>query len=127
MIEGYNLIWSDHPSNTKRGGVSIYYKESLAVHVENISLTKFPACEVTMQNKKGYVAAIYRSPSQSTSKFESFLSRLEDLLSNILCSKSQFVVILGDFNARSPEWLSEDIVTLHDTQIDSLITTHGFK
>ena len=31
LLEGYNLIRSDHPSNTKRGGVCIYYKESLVV------------------------------------------------------------------------------------------------
>ena len=128
MIEGYNLIRSDHPSNTKRGGVCIYYKESLAVRIVNItSLTECLVCEVTIQNKKGYVAVVYRSPSQSTSEFESFLSGLEDLLSNALCSKSQFTVVLGDFNARSPAWWSEDITTLHGTQIDSLTTTHGFK
>ena len=33
MIEGYNLIQSGHPSNTKRGGVYIYYKEFLAVRI----------------------------------------------------------------------------------------------
>ena len=64
---------------------------------------------------------------QSTSEFESFLSGLEDLLSNSLCSKSQFTVVLGDLNARSPAWWSEDITTLHGTQIDSLTTMHGFK
>ena len=29
QIPGYTLIRSDHPSNTKRGGVCIYYKSSL--------------------------------------------------------------------------------------------------
>ena len=56
-----------------------------------------------------------------------FLSRLEDLLSNILCSKFQFTVILGDLNTRSPEWWSEDFAALRGTQIDSLTITHGFK
>ena len=70
---------------------------------------------------------MYRSPSQSTSEFESFLSGLEDLLSNALWSKSQFNVVLGDFNAKSPAWWSEDINTLNGTQIDSLPTTHVFK
>ena len=88
MIEGYNLIRRDHPSNTKRG-VCIYHKESLAVRIATItSLTECLACEVAIQNKKGYAAVVYRSPSQSTSEFESFLSGLEDLLSNALCSKS---------------------------------------
>ena len=63
-MEGYYLIRSDHPSNTNRGGVCIYYKESLGVRVVNItSLTECLICEVTMQNKKGYAVVVYRSPS----------------------------------------------------------------
>ena len=74
MLDGYNLIWSDHPSNTKRGSVCIYYKESLAVHLVDITyLPECLVCEVTLQNKKGHVAVIYRSPSQSSIEFESFL------------------------------------------------------
>ena len=68
---------------------------------------------------------MYRSPRQNTSGFESFLSGLEILLSNIFCWKSQFTITLGDLNARPSR--SEDITTLHGTQVDSLTTTHGFK
>ena len=128
LLDGYNLIRSDHPSNTKRGGVYIYYKESLAVHL--VDITSFPeclVCEVTIQNKKGYVAVMYRSPSQSSIEFESSLSGFEDMLSNVLSSKSQFTVILGDFNARSSTWWSNDITNINGTLIDSLTTTHGFK
>ena len=25
-IDGYNLVRADHPNNTKRGGVCVYYK-----------------------------------------------------------------------------------------------------
>ena len=28
-VDGYNLIRSDRPSNSKRGGVCIYYKEHI--------------------------------------------------------------------------------------------------
>ena len=128
MIEGYNLIRNDHPSNTKRGGACIYYKGSLAVRIVNTtSLTECLVCEVIIQNKKGYVAAVYRSPGQSTSEFESILFGLEELLSNGFCSKSQFTVVLGDLNARSPAWWCKDITTLHGTQTDSVTTTHDFK
>ena len=73
MLEGYNLIRSDHPSNIKRGGLCICYKESLAVRLADItSLPECLACELTIQNKKGYVAVMYRSPSQSSIEFESF-------------------------------------------------------
>ena len=32
-IDGNNLVCVDHPNNMKRGGVCIYYKESLPVRV----------------------------------------------------------------------------------------------
>ena len=37
VISGYNLIRSDHPSNTKRGGVCLYYENYLPLRVVNIS------------------------------------------------------------------------------------------
>ena len=36
-INGYNLIRADHPSNNRRGGVCIYYCESLAVQLVKIN------------------------------------------------------------------------------------------
>ena len=39
-INGYNLIHVDHPSNTKRGGVCIYYRESLAVQLVKTNIPK---------------------------------------------------------------------------------------
>ena len=38
-INGYNLIHADHPSNNKRGGVCIYYRESLAVQLVKTNYT----------------------------------------------------------------------------------------
>ena len=110
MLDDYNLIWSDCPSDTKRGGVCIYYKELLAVCLVDItSLPECLVCEVAIQNK---LYVMYRSCSQSSIEFESFLSGFEDMLSSILFSKYQFIVILGDFNARSSTWLSNDITKL---------------
>ena len=39
-IQGYNLVHTDHPDNTRRGGVCIYYKESLPVGVINLPYYK---------------------------------------------------------------------------------------
>ena len=98
--------------------------------VRLIDITSLPEClvrELTKQNKKGCVAVMYRSPSQSSIEFECFLSGFEDMLSSVLFSKSQFTVILGDFNARSSSWWSNDITNPNGILIDSLTTTHGFK
>ena len=48
------------------------------------------------------------------------------MLSSILFSKSQFTVILGNFNARSILWLNNS-TNLNGTLIDSLTATLGFK
>ena len=69
-LNGYNLTCADHPDNIKRGGVCMYYKENLSLRI--ISTPYFDQCllcKVTCQNEKGYIAVIYRSPSQSCSEF----------------------------------------------------------
>ena len=80
-MEGYNLINADHPSNVKKGGVGIYYNQSIAVQVININfLSECLLCEVIVNDKKGYIAVLYRSPSQTNAVFNDFLSNFEKLL-----------------------------------------------
>ena len=69
----------DHLSNTKRGGVCIYYKESLNVWALNLrNLNECIICEVSVKSCIGFIDVIDRSPSQSTSEFEEFLSNIEE-------------------------------------------------
>ena len=52
-INGYNLIRADLPSNNKRGGVCIYYRESLAVQlVKTNYLNQCLLCEISFNNEK---------------------------------------------------------------------------
>ena len=56
QLDGYKVIRADHPSNTKRGGVYIYYKESLSVQALNLTnLSDCITCEVSMQNCAGCI------------------------------------------------------------------------
>ena len=101
-IDGYILVRADHPNNIKRGGVCIYYKESLPIRVISLSYLKETLLsEVTYNNKKVIVSVIYRSPSQSDSEFDLFLLNFEKLLSDINERKPFLFVITRDFNARS--------------------------
>ena len=88
IIDGYKLIRADHPSDTRRGGVCIYHKETMSVKVLNFSqLSECLVCEISIQNKKGYFVTLYRSPSQSYDDFEIFLKEFEKLLTNITKKK----------------------------------------
>ena len=101
-MEGYKLVRADHSDNVKRGGVCIYYKESLPVRVINLPyLQEALLLELNDQNKKIIISSLYRSPSQNSEEFESYLTNFEHLLSDINARKPSVSVILGDFNARS--------------------------
>ena len=51
LINGYNIIGADHPSNDKRVGLCIYYWETLAVQlVKTNYLSECPLCEVSINN-----------------------------------------------------------------------------
>ena len=80
-----------------------------------------------MGNKIGYIAVTYRSYSQTASEFDSFLETFEERLYQIQQFRSSFVVILGDFNARSKSWWNEDITSNKGSQTDSLTTTYSLE
>ena len=63
-IDGYNIVRSDHPSGSKRGGVCCYFKESLPIRI--LKITPMTECLVLemLYNKLVIVSGIYRSPSQ---------------------------------------------------------------
>ena len=127
-INHYNLIRADHPSNNKRGGICIYYRESLAVQVFKIDyLNECLLNEVSINNKKGYIAVLYRSPSQDSLEFDNFILNFEKTLSDINSFNPDFSIILGDFNAKSKNWWHCDTQTSEGSQIDSLTTSYGFQ
>ena len=96
-LNGYNMIRADHPSNAKRGGVCIFYKEALALRVVNsLNFNECIVCEVSVQNSKGYIGVIYRSPNQNINELENFLSNFEKLLNYTTSSNGLFTIILGD-------------------------------
>ena len=127
QLNGCHLIRADHPSNTKRGGVCIYHKESLGVRLVKFSnLSQCIICEVFLQNCKGYIGVVYRSPSQDNVEFENFLSNFDELLSKTISSNSLFTIILGDFNARSSSWWKEDKTTTEGTHLEALTSLYNF-
>ena len=127
-IEGYELVRDDHPDHTKRGGVCIYYRESLPVQEIKISYFKEALLlEMNYNHKKVIVSVIYRSPSQSNIEFDLFLANLEQLLCEINNRKPYLSIITGDFNARSSSWWSKDSNTPEGLKLFSLTSANGFS
>ena len=127
-IEGYNLVCADHPDDTKRGGVCIYYKESLPVKIINLPYFKEALLlEMSYNKNKVIVSVIYCSPSQTNDEFGLFLPNLEKLFSDINKLKLSSSVVTGDFNGRSSSWWSDGMNTTEGTNLFSLTSSNGFS
>ena len=108
-ISRYTLVRSDDPSNAKRGGVCLYYKNNLPLRVINIGyLNECLTLELKVSDKIYNFVVLYRSPSQSQDEFETFSDNFEMAL-DILAEKNSFLMTtIGDFNAKSKNWYSQD-------------------
>ena len=84
-MKGYKLIRADNPSDSKKDGVGIYYKEFLAVRPVVVkNLNECLVFEVTIKIKRGYVASLYRLSSQTQDQLDFFLINFEQLISDII-------------------------------------------
>ena len=89
-VDGYNIVRSDHPSDSKRCGVCCYFKESLPIRILKITpMTECLVLEMLYNNKLVIVSVIYRSPSQSSQEFAQFEMLFSQLLNDIT-SKNPF-------------------------------------
>ena len=69
-IEGFSkeVYRSDHPSNTKTGGVCLYFREGLAIkrRQDLKILQEMVVSEMCIARKKIFFVLLYRSPSQNS-------------------------------------------------------------
>ena len=101
-IPGYDLFRADHSSNTERGGVCIYYRNSLPLKVINIQyLHECINFEIRIGGKLCRFVFLYRSPSQSQDDFEAFVNNFELNIDTATTHNTFLTVVLCDFNAKS--------------------------
>ena len=112
----------------KRGGVCAYTTESLPVRcLNNTYLQECPVLEIYINNKKSYFVSLYLLPSQTPDELYSFINNLEKLIIDIYSRKADFVLIIGDFNAKSCNWSINDTTTPEGAQGDSITSLYGME
>ena len=100
-IAGYLLIRADHPSNTKKGSVCIYYKDFLSL-IKRDDITNVKKCliaVITVDNEKCFFTCFYRS-QKNCGQFSGFCKDFNILLNNINGHIPSYSVIVGDFSAK---------------------------
>ena len=91
----YKLVRADYPGNAKRGGICIYFKESISLRFLHVP-SNLDECLLC----KCFIATLYRSPTQSRKQFEKVLYNFEVLIKTISNQKDRISIIMDDFNAR---------------------------
>ena len=123
---GCIMVRADHPANSKRGGVCMYYKNCLKLKVLNIRfLHESILLELRIGDKLCSFISLYRSPNQSYDDLVSFLDNFE-LTLDTLAQKNLFLMIaLGDFNAKSSNWYNKDITIDEGREIEAVTSQNG--
>ena len=77
--------------------------EHLSVHnFSNSYFNEYLTPEVTTSNKKGCIFTLYKSPSQASDAFDSFIRNLEKLVIDITSFDPHLVMLFGDLTHFSP-------------------------
>ena len=103
------MIRSDHPSDTKRGGVCMYYKEHLPL-VRRDDIACLEECivgEIRIKNSKCFITCLYRSPSQTLDEADNFIFGFEQICNSIAQESPICSFVVGDFNAKCSNWWHE--------------------
>ena len=121
------MVRVDHPANSKRGVVFMYYKNCLPLKVLDIRfLHESITSDLRIGDKLCSFISRYRSPNQSYDDFVSFLDNFE-LNLDTLAKKNPFLMVaLGDFNAKSSDWCNKDITSNEGRKIEAAISQNGF-
>ena len=81
----------------------IYFRENATNY-----LNECIVFDIKLGDKICSVVVLYRSPSQSSDKFESFLKNLELTLDRVMKNTPYMTVLLGDFNAKCSNWYKHE-------------------
>ena len=128
QLPGFDLIGADHPSNTKRGGVCIYYWNCLALKLLNISyLNECITFVMKLGDKICSFVSLYRSPNQSEDDFENFYNNFELTLDAVSATNPFLIVAIGDFNAKSSNWYTGDTTAFEGSKIEAITSQFGLQ
>ena len=115
-----------HPSNKKRGGICIYYKNFLSLKLTGVRLLdECTVFDLIISNKLCSFAALYRSPSQSQDDFATFSDSFEMTLDLVSKNNPFLLVVLGDFNAELNQWHDKDSSTFEGISVERITLQFG--
>ena len=101
---------SDKDSDTRNGGVCLYFKESLHIkeRCDREMLPETIVAEIKLRKKKVFIVLSYRHPNMSNDELAEYMRLLENIHESIRKENPTVSILCGDFNARSPMFWEAD-------------------
>ena len=130
MLDGYYFVFQNNPLNTRRGGVGLFYKNSLPLKIrDDLAFDESIVAEINFGRKKIFFVTLYRSPSSSfgSPEFQNFLDQFEHLYESLKAENPYSIFISGDFNGHSDLWWDEGDTTAEGREIEKLTSHLGLK
>ena len=130
IFPGYQYYACNHSSGEKKGGVGIFYKESLPIKFrDDLSFEECIVAELVVERKKNFFTVLYRNPKHSadSTEFANFITNLSDLYSRILLENPYMTIFTGDFNAQSDQWWFDGGSNNQGTQLNILFSELGLS
>ena len=125
ILKGYRFFSLNHPSGDKKGGVGVFYKESLPLKIRHdLCFDECIVTELIFGRKKIFFTVLYRNPinKANTPEFVDFIQNFEGLYQKIMNENPFTVLFTGDFNAHSLNWWSEGDSNEEGIQLDNLFS-----
>ena len=117
------MIRSEQPSNSKREGVAIYYKNFLPLKLIDVNyFSESVLFQLQISFQICNFISLYRSSSETADDFDSFLDNSKLDLDAVTDKNLLLVVGIGYFNARSSRWCINGKSNYEGRKIDCLST-----
>ena len=121
QLPGFDLIRVDYPSNVKRGGVCIYYRNLLPLKLTNIHyLNECITFEIKYGDKICNFVSLYRSPNQPEDDFENFCDNFELTLGDASATNLILIVVIGDFNKKPSNCYNGDTTNSEGSKTEAI-------
>ena len=120
------MIRPDHPSDSKKGGICIYYKEHIIlIRCDDLcTLDNCLVTEIRSQSEKCFLTCAYHLPSQRQ-EFEIFCTKFDILLRQINDESPLCSIVTQDFNVPCTNCWKDDIFNSAGREIASLTLSAG--
>ena len=122
---------SSHPSNTRRGGVDLFYKNYFPINIrKDLSFNESIVVELNFgRRRKILFTVLYRSPASNhtSPEFTNFLSNFTNLYSKIKNENPFATFFPGDFNGHTQIWWRHGNTTIEGREIENLLSSLGLS